>query len=166
MVSFLEQQVLTMSKTIPAMREDQCLTKSLQATNRFPWKLYQIIKACKSGAIAWDESGRMVLVRPDQFKRECLDPTNSVFKTKNLGSFVRQLNLYGFHKLQSSRAALSDQEPNKPDIYRFQNDLFIRGRLDLLHKLHRNIGIRKIKQTFKCGQTQNARVWSHCLYVM
>lgn len=157
-----EQQVLKMSNTIPAANEDQSVTKSLQSGNRFPWKLYQIVKACKSGAITWDESGRILLLRPEQFKREFLDPASTTFKTKNLGSFVRQLNLYGFHKLPASRETHEDQHPKKPVIYRFQNDFFIRGRLDLLHKLHRNIGIRQRKQSFKCYQKENAQVWWHC----
>ena len=66
-----------------------------------------------------------------------------MFKTTNIGSFIRQLNLYGFRKLNVVRFA--ETTPDMREVHEFQNDFFHRGRPDLLGYLKRNVGIRRTR---------------------
>ena len=79
----------------------------------------------------------------NQFQQEFLDPPNTMFKTTNIGSFIRQLNLYGFRKLNVVRFA--ETTPDMREVHEFQNDFFHRGRPDLLAYLKRNVGIRRTR---------------------
>ena len=79
----------------------------------------------------------------NQFQQEFLDPPNTMFKTTNIGSFIRQLNLYGFRKLNVVRFA--ETTPDVREVHEFQNDFFHRGRPDLLAYLKRNVGIRRTR---------------------
>ena len=79
----------------------------------------------------------------NQFQQEFLDPPNTMFKTTNTGSFTRQLNLYGFRKLNVVRFA--ETTPDMREVHEFQNDFFHRGRPDLLAYMKRNVGIRRTR---------------------
>ncbi|KAG6334841.1 hypothetical protein ID866_4246 [Astraeus odoratus] len=67
-------------------------------TNNFVTKLYQMINDPKSQHfISWTEHGTSFVVsNVGEFSRSIL---GSHFKHNNFSSFVRQLNMYGFHKI-------------------------------------------------------------------
>eukprot|EP00871_Galdieria_phlegrea_P001095 jgi/Galph1/1987/GphlegSOOS_G652.1 len=86
-------------------------------------KLYELVDDPKTNSlVSWLDAGDAFMVhRPNEFAREILP---RYFKHNNFSSFVRQLNQYGFHKLD-------------PDRWVFGHVNFLRGRRDLLTKISR-----------------------------
>lgn len=111
---------------------DDCIFLSL----RFPQKLWRIVNECKSGAIRWSLTGNTILLDYKKFQEQYLDAGNSIFKTKNITSFIRQLNLYGFRKVTShNRDPLCNS--HNPDVHEFLHENFRTGRPDLLSMVYR-----------------------------
>ena len=96
------------------------------STNKFPGKLWKIVNECRTGAISWGNEGKSIVIRKNQFQREYLNPPSRYFKTSHIESFIRQLNLYGFKKVQQpSRQFITrmyDQEKQE-----FQNEFFVQS---------------------------------------
>lgn len=113
-------------------------------SNKFPGKLWRMVNSCKSGAVSWGQGGRTVIIHQTKFQEEFLQEGNGLFKTANIGSFIRQLNLYGFRKLNVLRYAESGAELR--EIHEFQSDFFVQGRPELLSRLRRNVGIRRSRE--------------------
>lgn len=89
--------------------------------------------------IRWNEDGKTFQV----FKRE--DFVHKIlpayFKHQNMSSFVRQLNMYGFHKVQDITNGTLYPNGDKSggdEVWQFENPNFIRGREDLLDNIVRN----------------------------
>ncbi|KIM31647.1 hypothetical protein M408DRAFT_64444 [Serendipita vermifera MAFF 305830] len=79
--------------------------------------------------IKWADDGNSFYVfNPDQFAKELL---GTYYKTDASASFVRQLNMYGFHKVPHVRqgALKSDKQAQ---AWHYRNPNFRRGRPDLL----------------------------------
>nr|KAF6394686.1 hypothetical protein HJG63_010018 [Rousettus aegyptiacus] len=79
----------------------------------FPRKLWKIVENNQFKSIWWDENGTSVVINEELFKREVLERKAPfrVFETASMKSLVRQLNLYGFSKVQQSfqrSASLAD----------------------------------------------------------
>lgn len=93
--------------------------------SKFPAKLYDLVTKCTSGAIGWSQDGRSIVIKYSIFREEYLQ---RVFKTANITSFVRQLNLYGFRKVASS----PHRHRNAPsDSHTFAHPRFTRDDADL-----------------------------------
>lgn len=77
-----------------------------------------------SNIVAWDSEGtEFVIFSMNEFAEKVLP---IYFKHSNFASFIRQLNMYDFHKVRSN---------SQEHIYK--HPLFIRGRPDLLKEIHR-----------------------------
>lgn len=100
---------------------------------KFPVKLYKVLQECESGAVRWSEDGTRVIVRYSQFQGEYL---GKVFKTANIASFVRQLNLYGFRK--ECEARHKRRHGSSTEEHVFQHPAFTREH-PLLHTIHRSV---------------------------
>ncbi|XP_072744738.1 uncharacterized protein [Anoplolepis gracilipes] len=124
------------------MFEEHCVLQSM----RFPQKLWRIVNECQTGAIRWSENGDSVLLDYKRFQIEYLDARRPIFKTSNITSFIRQLNLYGFRKVTSHSRDLICASYN-PYVHEFLHDNFRADRVDLLSKV-----CRKTNGKSKCSQ--------------
>ncbi|NWV04939.1 HSFY1 protein, partial [Ptilonorhynchus violaceus] len=67
----------------------------------FPQKLWKMLESSKFPSIWWSEGGKCVAINKDLFEVEVLGRKGQqVFHTQKMKSFMRQLNAYGFIKMQ------------------------------------------------------------------
>ncbi|XP_010015221.1 PREDICTED: heat shock transcription factor, Y-linked-like, partial [Nestor notabilis] len=63
----------------------------------FPQKLWKILESDQFRSIWWSKGGQCVAINEVLFSEEVL---GRVFATQKMASFIRQLNIYGFTKVQ------------------------------------------------------------------
>ena len=97
----------------------------------FLTKTYDLVSDPKSNdVVSWNKTGKSFIVwKPAEFARDLL-PKH--FKHNNFSSFVRQLNTYGFRKVD-------------PDKWEFSNDNFRKDSKPLLKYIHRRKPAKGIK---------------------
>lgn len=76
--------------------------------------------------VGWSSKGdSFIMWKPSEFA----SAWNKTFKHNNINSFVRQLNTYGFHKVENSSL--------QPPAMEFRHEYFLKGRPDLLSQIQR-----------------------------
>lgn len=106
--------------------DDFCMLK-------FPHKLWRIVNECGSGAISWGIYGNTILIDFKLFQTEYLRCQIPKFKTRNMASFVRQLNMYGFKKIVTDVKNFT----KNVNVHEFYHNSFRAGRYDLLDSVRR-----------------------------
>ncbi|QRV88749.1 HSF-type DNA-binding domain protein [Ceratobasidium sp. AG-Ba] len=113
---------------------DPSASNTKPSNNNFVTKLFQMINDSKSANfIAWNEHGTSFIVQSvGEFSRSIL---GSHFKHSNFSSFVRQLNMYGFHKVNKTPRSQRTSQDNQ--TWEFSHPKFLKGRVDLLDQIKR-----------------------------
>ncbi|POI25742.1 hypothetical protein CIB84_010508, partial [Bambusicola thoracicus] len=86
-----------------------CRYTVISAALTFPQKLWVLVESYQFKSIWWGQNGSCIVIDQEMFQIEVLGKKGSVrvFGTENMKSFTRQLNMYGFTKMQrdSERSA-------------------------------------------------------------
>ena len=99
-------------------------------------KTYKMIDTCDPSIASWTAEGDMFVVKdPDVFAARVIP---QYFDHNKFSSFARQLNFYGFRKMQSKPIRNSDFDASSAKHVTFFNENFKRGRCDLLKKIQRS----------------------------
>lgn len=98
-------------------------SSSLNSLPPFLAKTYDMVEDPSSDSVvSWSQGNKSFIVwDPPEFARSLLP---KFFKHSNFSSFIRQLNTYGFRKVDAER-------------WEFANDDFVRGHPHLLKNIHR-----------------------------
>ncbi|KIM58565.1 hypothetical protein SCLCIDRAFT_1218516 [Scleroderma citrinum Foug A] len=100
----------------------------------FLQKLYEMVNDPADDLIKWSDTGDSFFVLDqERFANEVL---GRWFKHKNFSSFVRQLNMYGFHKIPHLQQGVLRSE-SETEFWNFEHPNFIRGQPDMLCLIQR-----------------------------
>ncbi|XP_077027809.1 heat shock factor protein 5-like isoform X3 [Agelaius phoeniceus] len=118
------------------------------SASTFPAKLWRLVNSPRVRSVRWDSRAQGLLVDRSLFEQELLSsgdahragtegagPAPDSFQATHFGSFVRQLNLYGFRKVPGWVG--SDEPGDAGGWLHFKNPNFRRDRPDLLLRIKR-----------------------------
>ncbi|KAH9048651.1 transcription factor Hsf1 [Lactarius deliciosus] len=114
----------------------------------FVQKLYELVNASSTDElIRWADTGDSFFVF--EHERFANDVLPRFFKHRNFSSFVRQLNMYGFHKIPHLQQGVLKSD-TETEFWNFEHPNFNRGQPDLLCLVTR--------KNSKGGSQQNAEL--------
>ncbi|KAG8738614.1 stress-responsive transcription factor hsf1 [Ceratobasidium sp. 414] len=125
MATTTDQLALTKANRAPTIS-----TSTRQAVPAFLNKLYNMVNNPDTDELVrWsDEGDSFFIPSHERLSKELLP---RFFKHGNFSSFVRQLNMYGFHKVPHLQQGVL-QNSTETELWQFQNPHFQRGQPDLL----------------------------------
>lgn len=134
-----QQQAAMLSTSRPT---GSLIPTHVSKNNPFLNKLRSMVDDPKTDdLIRWSDDGETFLVPNNvRFGDEVLP---RFFKHNRFSSFVRQLNMYGFHKVPHlQQGALKTDPGQDTELWEFRNDNFKRDRPELLLQMQRKKGVR------------------------
>lgn len=125
---------------------------------KFPQKLWNIVNDNSSDAINWSGNGTKILIDYQKLQADYLFTTNAIFKTRNVDSFIRQLNLYGFKKVTTFYRDNASNNLQVSQVHEYLHDYFQANRKELLQHVCR----KSTTTTTKLSDTSiNAKYYVH-----
>lgn len=86
----------------------------------FPQKLWRMVNDQQfNSAIRWTDDGSSFLVFENHLQNKCLGKENNIFYTKQPKSFVRQLHLYGFRKINKNQFTHQYFQRGQPGLLKY-----------------------------------------------
>jgi len=120
----------------------------------FPFRLWYLVNhEFYDDVIKWSDDGNYVIITSEgRFEDKVLiEPRDRIFKTTSMKSFIRQLNLYGFHKVQLDKdknfSHLNVKDKASWPETVFAHSSFKRSRQELLEQVRRRCKVKQHKQT-------------------
>lgn len=107
------------------MKKPKVQTRSRCASNFLVTTMTMIEENNHTKIIHWSDNGSSFVIENQELFFKLLP---KYFKTKNYSSFVRQLNMYDFHKIK-----------NEKGFHEFKHPLFVRGHPELLNQIQRKV---------------------------
>ncbi|KAI8619645.1 hypothetical protein BC830DRAFT_728719 [Chytriomyces sp. MP71] len=127
----------------PRPIHNQITSSAAKSVPAFLNKLYNMVSDPSSDLIHWTDDGQAFVVeKHEEFAQRVLP---RFFKHNNFSSFVRQLNMYGFHKVPHLQAGALLVEDEVAEYWEFANPHFQRNQPDLLSLVTRKKGTQDSK---------------------
>ncbi|EIM89636.1 uncharacterized protein STEHIDRAFT_51307, partial [Stereum hirsutum FP-91666 SS1] len=105
-----------------------------QVVPQFLQKLYELLNdPTNNDLIRWSDNGDSFFVLDNERFRDVL---GRWFKHQKFPSFVRQLNMYGFHKIPHLQHGTLKSD-SETELWNFEHPNFLRGQPDLLCLIQR-----------------------------
>lgn len=122
---------------------DSPKTSTRQTHTAFIHKLYQMLEDSNMAHLIWwsKSADSFVIVPSEEFAKAL----SSYFKHTNISSFVRQLNMYGFHKVNESFPGY--QADSSQWEFRHGQGSFKRGDLNALRDIKRRTSSKSVPST-------------------
>eukprot|EP00978_Attheya_sp_CCMP212_P012342 scaffold30724_cov44-Attheya_sp.AAC.2 len=111
-------------------------SKANNSISMFLRKTYKMIDTCDSQIASWTADGEMFVVKNPRLFETTIIP--QYFDHSKLSSFARQLNFYGFTKMQSKPVHKSEYDTKTAKYLTFYHEKFKKGRCDLLIEIRRS----------------------------
>ncbi|KAK9704131.1 Flocculation suppression protein [Basidiobolus ranarum] len=129
--AILDRESSRSASRSPPAKEDP--NSSVKTQTAFVGKLYTMVEdPCIQTLISWSKTGTTFLVHePTEFSKKVLP---IYFKHNNWQSFVRQLNMYGFHKVNN---VFHTNSPIDGQPWEFEHSDFRKGAQELLSNIKR-----------------------------
>ncbi|ELQ32488.1 hypothetical protein OOU_Y34scaffold01119g1, partial [Pyricularia oryzae Y34] len=142
-----------------ASQSEAELAAEKRQSSKFVYKLFRMVSDPDyQHLISWNRNGTSVMVcNFDEFAKEVL---GKHFKHSNFSSFIRQLNMYGFYKV--NKTPRGHRQSVDAQIWEFSHPKFLRGRSDLLDDIrrkaldseHARVEARDLQYSVSVGQMQ------------
>lgn len=133
-----------------------CLLTDGLHTHNLPAKLWLLVNDPEKTAVRWDANGDTIIIDEKSLERQILSTSSAPsFTSDSFSSFVRQLSLYGFKRVNPVSKDGRHPAGDSGDCHHFYNPNFRRSRPELVTSTRRpNVGQKAKLQAALDGSCQ------------